>query len=85
MLAKCVADNHRDWDEWLSQVAFCYNASVHESTQFSPFFLLYGTEPRWDVDLRLNSDDRPVHSTYEYADLLLSRLEGARTLTREHL
>ena len=85
MLAKYVADNHRDWDEWLPQVAFCYNASVHESTQFTPFFLVYGSEPRWDVDLCLNSDDRPTYSTNEYADLLLSRLDGAHALTREHL
>ena len=51
MLAKCVDKNHRDWDEWLPQIAFflCYNASVHESTQYSPFFLMHGTEPRWVV------------------------------------
>ena len=47
MLAKCVNDNHRDWDEWLPQVAFCYNASVHESTEYTPFFLMHGTELRW--------------------------------------
>ena len=85
MLAKCVADNHRDWDEWLPHVAFCYNSSVHESAQFSPFFLLHGTEPKWDVDLRLDSADKPVYSTNEYADLLLSHLERTHTLTREHL
>ena len=45
MLAKCVDDNHRDWDERLPQVAFCYNASTHESTQFSPFFLMHSMEP----------------------------------------
>ena len=85
MLAKCVADNHHDWNQCRPQVVFCYNASVHESTQFTPFFLVHGTEPRWDIDLRMDSDDRPTYSTNEYADLLLRRLEGAHELTREHL
>ena len=85
MLAKCVDKNHRDWDECLPQVAFCYNASVHESMQFSPFFLMHGTEPRWDVDFRLDNEDQPVYSTNEYADLLLNRLKSAHSLARDHL
>ena len=53
MLAKCISDNHRDWDEWLPQVAFSYNASVHKSIRFTPFYLMHGTEPRWNVDFKL--------------------------------
>ena len=84
MLAKCVDKNHRDWDERLPQVAFFYNASVHESTQFTPYFLMHGAEPRWDVDFKLGTNTTQ-YSTNEYADLLLNRLESAHTLTREHL
>ena len=85
MLAKCVADNHRDWDEWLPQVAFCYNASLHESTHFTPFFLMHGTEPHWDVDFKLGTEDQTAYSVNAYTNVLLKRLEGAYTLTREHL
>ena len=72
MLAKCVSDNHRDWDEWLPQVAFCYNASVHESTKFTPFFLMHGSEPRWDVDIQLGDEGAVPKSVNEYAQTLLS-------------
>ena len=85
MLAKCVSDNHRDWDEWLPQIAFSYNASVHESTRFTPFYLMHGTEPRWDVDFKLGTDAETPYSENDYADVLLKRLEGAHSLTREHL
>ena len=85
MLTKCVDQNHRDWDEHLPQVAFCYNASAHESTQFSPFFLMHVMEPRWDVDLRMEGEDRPAYCTNTYADLLLTRLENAHTITRDNL
>ena len=85
MLAKCVSDNHRDWDEWLPQVAFCYNASVHESTHFTPFFLMHGTELRWNVYIQLGEKGADPKSVNEYAHTLLSRLEKAHEITRSHL
>src|SRR5437899_2729735 len=53
MMVKCISHNQKDWDVHLAQIAFCYNASVNKSTRYSPFFLLHGTEPRWDIDLQL--------------------------------
>ena len=87
MLAKCVAENQKDWSEHLAYVAFCYNAAVHESTQFTPYFLVHGEEPRWDVDLQLGSEAtaRQPYSTNEYADLLVTRLETAHELARHCL
>jgi len=85
MLAKCVKDNHRDWHERLVYVAFCYNASVHESTGFTPFFLLHGTEPRWDVDIKVGSETKVPYSSNEYADSLINKLENAHDLCRDHL
>ena len=85
MLAKCISENQRDWDECLPSVAFSYNASVHESTQYSPFFLLFGTEPRWDVDFQTGRENREPYSVNEYADLLLTRLEDAHDNARDHL
>ena len=62
-----------------------YNASVHESTRFSPFFLLHEMEPWWDVDLRMEGNNWPVYSTNAYADLLLTRLENAHTIIQDNL
>jgi len=69
----------------LSQVAFSYNASAHESTKYTPFFLIHGVEPRWDVDLKLGSTSPVQYSHNDYADILIRRLERAHELTREHL
>ena len=84
-LAKVVADNQRDWDTCLPQVAFCYNSSAHESTRFSPYFLMHGHKPRWDVDFKLGVEDRTPYTVNDYADTLMRRLEGVHSLTREHL
>lgn len=44
-VASFVQDNHRTWDEKLSQIKFAINSAVNESTGFSPFFLVHGREP----------------------------------------
>ena len=77
MLAKCVSEKQNDWSEHLSYVAFCYNASVHESTGFTPYFLVHGEEPRWDVDLQLGVEERKPYSVNDYADLLITRSNHA--------
>ena len=85
MLAKCLADNDRDWPEHLSNIAFFYNASTHKSTKYTPFFLMHGYEPRWEMDLQLEVEPRGPYSVNDYADLLINRLEGAHEIVREHL
>src|SRR5207247_1297175 len=85
MMAKCVDTHQRDWDQHLLHISFCYNASVHESTQHSPFFLMHGFEPRWDADLKLGEGHHTLYSSDDYADLLITRLEDAYNLTRDHL
>ena len=46
MLAKTVEKSGRDWDTRLPFVLFAYRASPQESTQESPFFLMYGRDPQ---------------------------------------
>jgi len=50
MLAKWIQTNQRDWDEKRPAVAFAYRASEHESTGFSPYFLMHGREARIPAD-----------------------------------
>lgn len=46
MLAKRVEKGGKDWDQKLPFVLFAYRASQQQSTLESPFFLLYGRDPR---------------------------------------
>lgn len=54
MLAKKVKKNGRDWDVQLPYVLFAYRASMQESTRESPFFLLYGRDPRLPTEVALS-------------------------------
>ena len=46
MLAKYVAKRQRDWDVHLPMVMMAYQSSVHSSTKYTPYYLLFGHEVR---------------------------------------
>lgn len=46
LLSKCVNKYGQDWDVHLPYLLFTYRVAVQDSTQASPFYLLYGREPR---------------------------------------
>jgi hypothetical protein len=87
MLAKFVCESQTDWSEYVDHLVFCYNACAHSSTGLSPFFLMYGQHPRWNVDVCLNnpSDAEVFDSLPAYALDLVERMERAYKLVRAHL
>ena len=61
MLYMFTNDKQDNWDTILPYVVFAYNTSVHQSTKFSPFKLLFGHEPRLPIDNILNT---PISSIF---------------------
>ena len=46
MISKSTDSGGMEWDRQLPLLLFAYRSSVQESTKESPFFLLYGRDPR---------------------------------------
>jgi hypothetical protein len=44
MLSKYVQHNQNDWDVHLQKVMMGYRTSEHESTKYTPAFVLFGRE-----------------------------------------
>ena len=86
MLAKTVEKNGRDWDVHLPYVLFGYCASLQENTRESPFFLLYGRDPRLPTDAALCA---PINRRYveidDYKSELVAGLSEAWELVRTHV
>jgi len=63
-----VAENQKDWDTKLPFVMAAYRASQHESTGYSPNFLVFGRELRAPLDVVLdlpeNRDGAMNYDTY---------------------
>jgi hypothetical protein len=89
-LAKVVDERHRDWDECIPMVLAAYRSSRHESTGYSPNFLLFGRENRAPADLILPNPSivmqpEPAVNLDEYVRNLRDRTEAAYRLVRDHL
>lgn len=59
MLSKCVEKHGRVWDKQLPYVMLAYRVAVQESTQESPFFLLYGRDLRTPTETALSQPRTP--------------------------
>lgn len=52
-LLKMVEKNQKEWENYIDSVLFSYRTSKQASTKYSPFFILYGREPRLPTDLTI--------------------------------
>lgn len=78
MLSMYVASDHKNWDEVLPFVTYAFNSAKHETTGFSPFFLLYARQPRHTLDTIFPF---VIHDDLSIAETLC-RAEEARRLAR---
>lgn len=86
MLSKFVSKNQKDWDKYLPILVLAYNASVQESTGFSPSLLMFGREITLPIDLAIGKPANYLSKTYsDFANNLEEKLEKVHELTRTHL
>ena len=80
MLGTLEDHQKEDWKSYVAPLVHSYNATRHDSTGYSPFFLMFGRHPRLAVDayLGLNSPEEPeVRSKEHYATKLKKHLQFA--------
>ena len=84
MLAKTVRKGGPEWDEMLPYVLFAYRASQQSSTRESPFYLVYGRDPRLPVpDTPSPKKTRVTTNLKEYGLSLHQRMAEAWDLARQ--
>ena len=57
MLRSLENDQKVDWKSHVQTLTHAYNCSRHESTGFSPFYLMFGRKPRIPVDVFLGRNE----------------------------
>ena len=87
MLATCTEDHPGDWEQHIRKVCMAYNVSVHPSTGFSPFYLMFGRQARLPIDLIYGTGPQVMEnqSVGEYAASLKSRVSAAFDLVRRNV
>ena len=86
MLAMFAGKNRDDWDDLLPAVMMAYRSSVHESTGFSPYRLMFGEECTLPMDIGLPKEqsDTPDSITSPYAIWVRDASEEAYEQVRQH-
>uniref|UniRef100_A0A3B5QAH4 Integrase catalytic domain-containing protein n=1 Tax=Xiphophorus maculatus TaxID=8083 RepID=A0A3B5QAH4_XIPMA len=74
------------WPKMLNTLTFAYNCTVHETTGFPPFFLMFGRTPRLPVDVMFESVllDGETADMDKYVQSLGTDLREAMTLAQRH-
>ena len=78
-----VKDHPENWDECVRQVCMAYNTSLHPTTGFTPFYLMFGHQAKLPVELMYGVPEKDVVPQSQYALDLKTSLEKAYEQVRE--
>lgn len=87
MIKTNINSDHTNWDELLPELQYAYNVSSHSTTGVSPFFLMFGREPKCPLDLIIKQPDIQLPTSNEefianLKDNMHRAFEIARTNTQ---
>ena len=86
MLGTLETDQKVDWKTYVAPLVHMYNSTQHDTTGFSPYFLLFGREPRLPIDLLLPSPAITGAKTFSgYIEGLRERLKHAHQVVQARL
>ncbi|KAK3108916.1 hypothetical protein FSP39_018571 [Pinctada imbricata] len=86
MLGTLENSQKQDWKTYISPIVHAYNCTRQETTQQSPFFLMFGREPRLPVDVVFGTNQSsPKTSLNDYIESLRSKLQHSYDLAQEHI
>jgi hypothetical protein len=86
MLAKTAHDQQREWDFCLPFVLFTYRCSPQASTGESPFFLMYGRDPRLPTEAALSPPvPRTQYDLDDYKTKAVRRMSEAWQMAQKKI
>lgn len=82
MLGTLEKDEKRQWHKHVPALVHAYNCTTHESTGYTPYYLLFGREPRLPIDLVFGLEKGQNSKSYSsYISDLKQRLRDAYRVT----
>eukprot|EP00731_Ephydatia_muelleri_P028340 Em0019g1213a len=85
MLSKVVEEHQKDWDCHLQKVLFAFRTAVHESTGYTPLFVMSGRSPNLPIDVLLGRAQTQGQELPDYVRKTQSSLKSAFSVVRQRL
>ena len=85
MLATAVQERPFKWEDHLRRLCMAYNTSIHPTTGYTPFYLMFGRQARMPIDIMYETPNPQVLSHAEDAKKLHQDLEIAYGRVRVQL
>ena len=86
MLAKCINAEQNNWSQQFPYVMMAYRSSVHESTGYTPQFLVHGRETSLPLDLMFPSPESDcTTNVHEFVHQRKQAFPRAFALVRDNL
>lgn len=85
MLSKYISADQSDWDEMLPMCLFAYRTSTAtESTELSPFQIIYGREPKLPIEQMLTPPQNLSNDVQHHIDNILTKVRLYQTIAKEN-
>ena len=85
MLSKYVSTDQSDWDELLPMCLFAYRTThCTESTELSPFQIIYGREPKLPIERMLTPPQDLSSSVQEHVEKVMAKVRLYQTIANEN-
>ena len=86
MIGTLKPQEKSNWREYVKPLVFAYNATRNEATGFSPYYLMFGRNPRLPVDVTfgLPLPHKGTELTTEYVKNLKKQMEWAKEQAHVH-
>ena len=72
MLGTLPNDAKKHWQDWVSTLTHAYNCTTSKTTGFSPYFLIYGRQPRLPLDIEYGAG---IKDSYKDCKSSVAKLE----------
>ena len=84
-ISSFVSSNQQDWDVYIPAIQFAYRTSPRVTTGDSPFYLLYGREPRLPPDVSLLPATQLSASVNKHRARIVSQIETAQSIAHSNI
>ena len=85
IISMYVNQHHTDWDTYIPYALFAYRTAIQETTKESPFYLLYGRDPRLPIDVSLLPRDEIFTNADDYRAHIVTRLRESKKFAQDNI